>query len=63
MKKTLRINYPWQQLKKEQGFFVPCLDTEVVIRDGLRAALRFHITNAKATVGVSHGRLGVWFTL
>ena len=63
MKKTLHINYPWQRLSKGQGFFVPCLDAEAVIRDGLRAALRFRITNAKATGGVKHGKLGVWFTL
>ena len=63
MKKNLRISYPWPQLKRGMGFFVPCLDTETVRIDGLRDALRYRIFHAKATVGVKGGRLGVWFHL
>lgn len=62
MKKTLQVMYPWSQLKKGQGFFVPCLDTEAVIQDGLRKALAYRILNAKASVGVKNGLIGVWFS-
>ncbi len=61
MKKKLQINYPWQQLKKGQGFFVPCLDTEAVKTDGLRAALRYRLFYPKAVICIKGGRLGVWF--
>ena len=61
MKKNLQINYPWQQLNRGQGFFVPCLNTEAVRLDGLRDALRYRIFNAKAEVVIKDGRLGVWF--
>ena len=63
MKKTLQVTYPWSQLERGQGFFVPCLDTEAVIKDGLRKALAYRILNAKASVGVKNGLIGVWFHL
>lgn len=63
MKKTLQVTYPWSQLKRGQGFFVPCLDTEAVIQDGLRKALAHRIFHAKASVGVKNGLIGVWFHL
>ena len=42
------------------GFFVPCLDTERVKREGFRDAimLRYRI---KATVGIKGGLYGVLF--
>jgi hypothetical protein len=61
MKKNLRVLYPWSQLKKGQGFFVPCLDTEAVKQDGLRDALRYRLFYAKAEVVIKAGKLGVWF--
>jgi len=61
MKKNLRINYPWPQLKRGMGFFVPCLDTEAVRVDGLRDALRYRLFDARAKVGVKNGLIGVWF--
>ncbi len=61
MKKTLRVTYPWSQLEKGQGFFVPCLDTEAVKLDGLRKALAHRLLYVKATVGVKNGLIGVWF--
>lgn len=61
MKKTLQINYPWLQLKKGQGFFVPCLDTEAVKQDGLRNALRQRFFYGKAKTVIKDGRIGVWF--
>jgi len=62
MKKTLQVTYPWSQLEKGQGFFVPCLDTEAVKLDGLRKALAHRIFNAKASIGVKNGLIGVWFS-
>jgi hypothetical protein len=61
MKKKLHIDYPWLQLKKGQGFFVPCLDTEAVKQDGLRNALRHRVFHPKANIGVKNGLIGVWF--
>jgi hypothetical protein len=49
MKKT--IQYPWQQLKKGQGFFVPALDTEKAKEEGLKAALTARV-KGKAYVGI-----------
>jgi hypothetical protein len=49
MKKT--IKYPWKQLKKGQGFFVPALDTEKAKEEGLKAALTARV-KGKAYVGI-----------
>lgn len=54
--------FPWEKLRPGQGFFVPAIDTEVVVRAGLRAAVGKPV-NAKYTVGVKDGQLGVWFYL
>jgi hypothetical protein len=56
MKKT--IQYPWQQLKKGQGFFVPALDTEKAKEEGLKAALTARV-KGKAYVGIKSKQLGV----
>ena len=61
MKKSLQINYPWQQLKRGHGFFVPCLDTQAVKTDGLQHALRYRLFDARAREGVKNGLIGVWF--
>jgi protein subunit release factor B len=58
MKKT--IQYPWQQLKKGQGFFVPALDTEKAKEEGLKAALTARV-KGKAYVGIKSKQLGVVF--
>ena len=58
MKKT--IKYPWKQLKKGQGFFVPALDTEKAKEEGLKAALTARV-KAKAYIGIKAKRLGVLF--
>jgi hypothetical protein len=58
LKKTL---FPWSKLKKGQGFFIPCLDTDAVRQAGLTAALHAKVLNAKAFVGVKQRRLGVLF--
>jgi hypothetical protein len=59
--KKLKINYPWESTEKDEGFFVPCLDTQAVKEEGLQEALRHRIFNAKAKIGTKHQKLGVWF--
>ncbi len=56
----MEIKYPWAKLKKGEGFFVPCLDTEKVRELGLRASLP-HRISVKAVPGIKNGMLGVWF--
>lgn len=56
----MKIRYPWKQLEKGQGFFVPCLDTEKTIQEGMKAALVARVMG-KALVGIKEKRLGVLF--
>lgn len=58
---SLQVHYPWNKLKKGQGFFVPCLDTHAVRHEGLIHAMRLNVHNARAVAGVSKGLIGVWF--
>lgn len=53
-------NYPWPDVQPGQGFFIPCLDTAKVRREGLRAAAQLQIL-ATAHVALRKGRYGVWF--
>jgi hypothetical protein len=59
--KTLTVRYPWSQLKKGQGFFVPCLDTAKTYEEGMKAAVATRTFDAKGYVGVFNGQLGVLF--
>lgn len=59
--KTLTVRYPWSQLKKGQGFFVPCLDTAKTYEEGMKAAVATRTFDAVARVGIIEGRLGVLF--
>jgi len=59
--KKLAIKYPWSQLEKGQGFFVPCLDLEKTKEEGLKASVSARRFDAKAYVGTFKGRLGVLF--
>jgi hypothetical protein len=59
----LRIHYPWTELARGEGFFVPCLDTALVREMGLRAALKMKMKNARAIPGIRDGLIGVWFYL
>ena len=61
MKKTLRVKYPWSQLERGQGFFVPCIDPQTVKADGLHEALRYRLFDARGRIGVKNGFIGVWF--
>lgn len=55
------VRYPWKQLEKGQGFFVPCLDTTAVREEGLRKAVSLRLLDARAIVGIRTGLMGVWF--
>ena len=57
----LKIHYPWDQTERGQGFFVPCLDTDAVRREGLNQALKFRVFDAKATPCIRGGLIGVLF--
>ena len=56
-----RIRLPWKQLKKGQGFFVPCLDFEKMKEYGLIKAVSMRILDAHAIPGIKDGVAGVWF--
>lgn len=53
--------FPWPQLEKGQGFFIPCLDLEKVRLFGLNQALNHRVFDAQAYPGVRGGLIGVWF--
>ena len=57
----LSIRYPWKGLEKGQGFFVPCLDTEAIKREGLNKALSLRLFDARAEPCIRGGLIGVWF--
>lgn len=57
----MTIHYPWQQLERGQGFFVPCLDVEYILEEGLREAVKCKLTDARAVAGIKGSQLGVWF--
>ncbi len=54
-------HYPWDQLEKGQGFFVPALDLEAVRQAGLLAAVPLRVKDARAKFGIRRGQLGVLF--
>lgn len=58
---TKLISYPWSQLEKGQGFFVPALDLEATREAGLLAAVRARVRDARAEPCVRQGQLGVLF--
>jgi hypothetical protein len=59
--KHLSITYPWSKVEKGQGFFVPCLDTAAIKREGLNKALTLRLFDAKAIPSIRNGLIGVWF--
>lgn len=58
---NLAIQYPWSELERGQGFFVPCLTTASVREEGLRTALRLKLKDARGIEGIRGGLIGVWF--
>lgn len=59
--KQLSIRYPWKGLESGQGFFVPCLDTAAIKREGLNKALSLRLFDAKAIPCIRGGLIGVLF--
>lgn len=57
----MTIHYPWPQLERGQGFFVPCLDVERIREEGLREAVKCRLKDARAVPGIRHALIGVWF--
>jgi CMP-2-keto-3-deoxyoctulosonic acid synthetase len=55
-----RVRFPWSELEKGQGFFVPCLDIQKVRMLGLRAALPYKF-EVDAVAGVYKKHIGVYF--
>lgn len=58
----MKINYPWDKLKRGEGFFVPAIDTEKARELGLRAAVGQRL-RIKAVPCIKDGLIGVWFYL
>ena len=58
----MTIHYPWQQLERGQGFFVPCLDVERIREEGLREAVKCRVKDARAVSGIHRGLMGVMFS-
>jgi hypothetical protein len=57
----LEIHFPWETTEKGQGFFVPCLDTHAVRAQGLKAAIKMRLLDARAYACIRNEQLGVWF--
>lgn len=58
----MKIVYPWDRLKRGEGFFVPAIDTEKARELGLRAAVGQRL-RIKALPCIKDGLIGVWFYL
>lgn len=60
---TLSREYPWKRTKRGESFFVPSLNTQQTIFEGLRAAGQAGLTvsSTKATPCIYKGLLGVMF--
>ena len=57
----LLIRYPWRQIERGQGFFIPCLDIDAVREEGLKKALSVRMLDARGVTGIRNGFTGVWF--
>jgi hypothetical protein len=55
------IYYPWQRLKRGEGFFIPSLDTDTTRKLGMREAVRTRVLDGRCMVGIYRGFMGVWF--
>jgi hypothetical protein len=58
--KKLVHQLPWKQLKKGQGFFIPCLNTEHTRLEIAKEAIGAGVFG-KTHIGIFNGRLGVLF--
>lgn len=59
--KTSLVRFPWLKTERGQGFFIPCLDTELIREMGLRKAVSLKILDARAHPCIRNGFIGVWF--
>jgi len=59
--KVSTIHFPWEKVEKGKGFFIPCLDTDVVRELGLRKAVLCRVLDARAKTGIYEGFTGVFF--
>lgn len=55
------IQFPWSKLEAGQAVFIPCLDTDRVIDEGIRSARKAGL-HVSAVPGVRDGKFGVLFT-
>lgn len=56
--------YPWHRLEDKEAFFVPALDVDLVMQEGMRASLPYTSDTRRApnyAIGVFKGKLGVLF--
>lgn len=60
MKHSL-IRFPWTEIEKGQGFFIPCLDSDMIREIGLKKATLSRVLDARAKTGVYQGMTGVMF--
>ena len=59
-----REEYPWQQLRAGESFFVPCIDHRKVMVEGRQwASALLGPRSVSATPGVYKGMWGVMFRL
>lgn len=56
-----KLRLPWKQLKRGQGFFIPCLDFEETRRQVLMKAVSERVLDGQAIPGIKDGVAGVWF--
>lgn len=59
--KTSLVRFPWLKTERGQGFFIPCLDTELIRELGLRKAVALKVLDARAHPCIRNGFIGVWF--
>jgi hypothetical protein len=57
--------YPWHRTRAGESFFVPALDLQATMVEGLRVAKAFYgvVPKASAQPAVFNGMLGVMFKL
>lgn len=53
--------FPWEQLERGQGFFIPALDLDAMREAGLRAAVPLKLKDARALPCIHRGLIGLLF--
>ena len=57
----MQIRYPWKDIEAGQGFFIPCVNTQKVAAQGMKAALDAQVYDGEYFVGMKNGKFGVLF--